>query len=331
MNPKKTASGSYHVTAYIGKVDGKPKYKSFTAPTKRECILKATEYINHHKTPSKDMTIETAIDLYIESKKAVLSPSTIKGYHSLQKLYYEPIKGLKIDAFENYDFQRFISGLHLSPKTVRNIYGLLISALKMFSNKRYSITLPDKIEPKRTVATQEDIQKLLAEADPELKKAIILGSCSLRRGEVCALKYEDIEGNTLHVHADMVLTDNNSFVYKDSAKTPSGTRYVQVSPEVIKALGKGSGFIVKVKNPNCITKNFTTIRNRLGIDVSFHSLRRSYASICHSLGIPNAFIMAQGGWKSEQVMIQSYRHTLSDKEKDYVDKFSQEFTSKIIV
>ena len=41
--------------------------------------------------------------------------------------------------------------------------------------------------------------------------------------------------------------------------------------------------------------------------------------------------MQQGGWKSEQVMIQSYRHTLSDKEKDYVDKFSQEFTSKIIV
>lgn len=331
MNPKKTASGSYHVTAYIGKVDGKPKYKSFTAPTKRECILKATEYINHHKTPSKDITIETAIDLYIESKKAVLSPSTIKGYHSLQKLYYEPIKGLKIDAFENYDFQRFISSLYLSPKTVRNIYGLLRSALKMFSDKQYNITLPDKIDPKRTVATQEDIQKLLAEADPELKKAIILGSCSLRRGEVCALKYEDIEGNTLHVHADMVLTDNNTYIYKDSAKTPNGTRYVQVSPEVIKALGSGTGFIVKVKNPNCITKNFTTIRNRLGIDVSFHSLRRSYASICHSLGIPNAFIMQQGGWKSEQVMIQSYRHTLSDKEKDYVQKFSEEFTKKIIV
>lgn len=330
MTPKKTKSGKYHVTAYIGKVNGKPTYKSFTAPTKRECILKVTEYINHHPSDPNNMTIGTAVDRYIESKERVLSPSTINGYLKIQRRYYEPIDGLTIDEFNNYELQRFISSLNVSPKTVRNVYGLLISALKMFTDKVYRVTLPEKVTPKRTVATEEDIKALLSAADPEMKKAIILGACSLRRGEVSALKYSDIKGNTLYIHADIVKTKENLYFYKDSAKTPTSTRYIKVSDNIIKALGKGSGYVVNIPNPDVITKRMTRLRDRLGINVSFHSLRRFYASISHALGIPNEYIMKQGGWKNESVMIESYRQTLEENEKGFNDTWNDKISSIIV-
>lgn len=329
MNPKKTKSGKYHVTALVGKVNGKKKYKSFTAPTKRECILKATEYINHHPTDGSNITIRQAVANYIDAKEKVLSPSTIRSYVGIQEKHFETINDIPLSDFGNYQFQVFISGLDVSPKTCRNIYGLLRASLRMFSDRNYNITLPDKVEPKRTVATQEDVQKLLAAADPELRKAIILGSCSMRRGEVAALKYEDIIDGSLYVHADMVRDKNGQWIYKDSAKTPASTRYIHVSEDVIAALGTGTGYVVNIPNPEAITNKFTRLRNRIGIDVSFHSLRRFYASISHALGVPNEYVMRQGGWKSEAVMVNSYRHTLPEKEKEFSDKVMGEI-SKII-
>lgn len=330
MNPKKTKSGSYHVTAYIGKRNGKKIYKSITAPTKRECLLRAAEYARHNPTDGSNLTIKQALDDYIDSKEKVLSPSTITGYRRISKNYFNDIQNIRIDDFGNYELQKFIGSLNVSPKTVRNIYGLLRSALRMFSDRDYNVSLPEKVEPVRTVATEEDIKLLLDAADPELRKAIILGTCSLRRGEVSALKYEDIGTDTLHIHADIVKNQYGEYIYKDSAKTPASTRYVSVSDDIIKALGTGTGYVVKIANPDIITKRFTRLRDKLGINVSFHSLRRFYASISHALGIPNEFIQKQGGWSNESVMIKSYRQTLSTHEKEYSKKLSSAM-SKIIV
>lgn len=311
------------MTAYIGIIDGKKVFKSITAPSYRECIMKATEYINEHPVDGSDLTIKQAVEKYIQSKESILSPSTIAGYQNIIKNYYGPITNKRVEQFSNYDLQSFVGSLNVGPKTVRNIYGLLMSSISMFSDKRYNITLPDKTEPNRTVATEDDIKILLDAADPELRKAIILGSCSLRRGEVAALKYDDIQGNTLFIHADIVRTPAGGYTYKDSAKTPSSTRYVSVSDAIVDSLGTGNGYVVKVDNPDIITGRFTRLRDKLGINVSFHSLRRFYASISHALGIPNEYVMKQGGWKSENVMIQSYRQTLSTQEKQYNEKIAK--------
>ena len=323
MNPKKTKSGKYHVSAYLGTVNGKKIFKSITADTRRECIMKATEYINNNPVDGSDLTVGQAVRKYIESKEKILSPSTINGYYKILRYHYPPIAHKRLEDFGNYDFQAFIGSIDASPKTVRNVYGLLRSALRMFSNRNYNITLPEKTEPKRPVATEEDIRQLLSAADPELKKAIILGSCSMRRGEVAAVKYSDIEGTSIFVHADIVKDRFNNYVYKDSAKTPTSTRLIEVSESVIQALGEGEGYIVQLRNPDIITKRFTRLRDSLGINVSFHSLRRFYASVSHALGIPNEYIMKQGGWKNESVMIQSYRQTLSTREKEYSEKIAQ--------
>lgn len=328
MNPKKTKSGSYHVTAYIGKIDGKPYYKSFTAPTKRECILKATEHINHHKEITTDPTVKAMVREYIDSKENVLSPSTIREYNRIFEHDLRPLYDKKLSDLDSITLQNFVSSMNLSPKTIANRYRFLMSAVGMFSDKKYKVTLPQPIEPDVTVATENDIQLLLDSASDHLKKAILLGSCSMRRGEICALKYSDIGINEIFVHADMVQDKKGNWIYKDHAKTPQSTRRITVSPEIIKALGEGQGYVVPL-NPNSLTQAFSRLRDSLGIKCTLHSLRRFYASISHALGIPDKYIMKQGGWKSENVMRKSYQHTLEKQEQEFQSLFDKHLSDTI--
>lgn len=327
MTPKKLPSGNYRALVFIGIVDGKRKYKSVTAPTYSECKIKAAAVLTNRKQESADPTIKKICEDYIASKEPVLSPSTVREYERIFTHDLPPLYDVRLSELDSLTLQKWISSMNLSPKTVANRYHFLASALNMVTDRRFKVTLPQKKEPRRTVATDEDIKRLLEAADPELKKAILLGSCSLRRGEICALKYEDIKGNALMVHADIVHDRYNAWVYKDRAKTPESTRAVYVSDDIIKALGSGEGFIVKVCNPNALTQSFTHLRDRLGINVSLHSLRRFYASICHVLGVPDKYIMMQGGWKSRQTMEKSYQQIMDDKLIEYTERFENHFSS----
>ncbi len=78
---KKLPSGNWRCLVYIGKdQDGKRKYESVTAPTKKEAEYKAAEIRLHcesHNTRTENLTLSEGIDKYIASKENILSPSTI--------------------------------------------------------------------------------------------------------------------------------------------------------------------------------------------------------------------------------------------------------------
>ena len=62
---------------------------------------------------------------------------------------------------------------------------------------------------KHTIPTDDEVSQLIGQARPDLKKAILLAAMgTMRRGEIAALDYDDINGNTVHVHSDMVLNVN---------------------------------------------------------------------------------------------------------------------------
>lgn len=321
MTPKKLPSGSWHTLVYIGKIDGKNKYKSVTAPTKKECMLKAAAVLNKKNKDASDPSVKEMVQKYIDIKEPVLSPSTIREYIRIYKHDFPPLYDFRLSDLNNVSLQSFVSSLNKSPKTIANIYRLLIAAVGMYSDRKYSVTLPRIQEPNRTVATEEQIQLLLNNADYEMQKAILLGACSLRRGEICALKYEDIKDGVIFVHADLVHDKNNGWLYKDHAKTPESTRFVNIPRDIITYLGTGDGYVVNYPNPNALTQSFSHLRDRLGINISLHSLRRFYASICHAIGIPEKYVMKQGGWKSRAVLEKSYQHTLDKQGQEYAQRF----------
>jgi hypothetical protein len=59
--------------------DGKKKkiYKSITSRiSKRDCEAKAAQYLQKRRRIERDVDVRRALDIYIETKAAMLSPST---------------------------------------------------------------------------------------------------------------------------------------------------------------------------------------------------------------------------------------------------------------
>ena len=334
---KKLPSGQWRCRAFVGTdPSGKKLTMSFTASTKREAELKAAQYAAEHKDQRRpdNLTVADAIDRYITAKTAVLSPSTIREYRGMQRRYYEEIGTRKVFSLITEDMQLFISSLtgKVSAKTVANAYGLLSSSVAMFRpDTVFRVTLPHKSKRRRQSPSDGDIRALFEAAGHELKICIALSAYgSLRRGEICALRHSDINGNTVRVHADMVLNEHEVFVYKDYPKTSDSIRDVLLPPEVIDLIGDGvdDAFIISA-TPDMITGRFITLRNRLGLpDIRFHDLRHYYASIGAVLGIPDTYLSAFGGWRPDSpVMKQTYQNCIADMATGYAQTMSDHFSA----
>lgn len=330
-------AGKWRVRVYSHTTpDGKKHYESFTASTKQEAELLAAKFKNNK--PSNDlfdMTIAQAIDKYIESKTNVLSPSTIRGYRQLQNRYYEDIGKLKVKKVTSTDLQYFVSGLasSLSPKTIRNVYGLISSSIALFApEKVFNVTLPMKNVSLSDSPSQEQIMILFNDADTWLKKCIALGAFGgMRRGEIASIKYKDIKGNQLYIHSDFVLNERNEWIYKEMPKTVKSVRMVKLPDKVIELLGSGkpNDYIIGA-NPDKITKAFRRLKQKHGINIRFHDTRRFYASMCAILGIPDIVTANLGGWENDSnILKKTYQGNIKSIADGYSNQLTKHFDDMI--
>lgn len=334
---RKLPSGSYRVRVYsYTDSNDKQHYESFTAPTKQEAEMKAAKFSgSRDRRKSVDLTVKEAIEGYITVKTSVLSPSTIRGYRTMQRNSFSSINNQKIRKLTSADLQAFVSGLTetKSAKSVQNIYGLLNASICFYLPETvFRVTLPTKEKKPLTSPSDDDVSVLFKTANPTLKKCIALAAFgSLRRGEICALKYGDIDGQTIHVHADMIPDENNKYVYKPFPKTQGSDRYAVYPQEVIDLLGTGNkdDFIIMVQ-PGTITKEFVDLRNKLKINIRFHDLRAYFASIGSVLHIPDTYLAEMGGWeKNSPVMKEVYQKKIVSMQDIYSAKMTEHFSELI--
>lgn len=79
--------------------------------------------------------------------------------------------------------------------------------------------------------------------------------------------------------------------------------------------------------PDAISCRFTRLLKAAGLPhFRFHDLRHYCASIQHAIGIPDAYIMQRGGWGSDGVLKNVYRHALKDKEDEMSVKANEYFS-----
>lgn len=330
---KKLPSGAYNVRVYSHTENSKKIYESFTADTKAEAELKASEW-QHQKSRRvrADLTVKEAIEGYIKAKEGVLSPSTVRGYYKMLRNNFDLIGRRQIRKLTSEDLQIFISCLsrEMSPKSVRNIYALLTASFALYApDLSFKVSLPKKVNKRPISPSDGDIQALFKAASPELKKCIALAAFgSLRRGEICALTFGDIEGNTVHITKDMVQDKDNQWVIKNMPKTSDSIRDVSYPDEVIELLGHGEKEekVIKYQNPGSITQCFTKLRNRLGLDIHFHSLRAYFCSIGAVLNIPTNYLEDFGGWKrGSAVMKEHYQNNIVSMSEVYAKKMQKHF------
>lgn len=322
---KKLPSGSYRIRVFDHfdtDADGNKKaiYQSFTASTKREAERAAAIWAaNKTQQRPENITVKGALDKYIAAKEPVLSPSTIDGYRKMQRNDYSDIESYNLRQLDSTIVQTWISDLaaRKSPKSVRNIYALLTASLDMFApDLRLKVSLPAPIKPDLYCPDDADVKKLLKHIEgKELEIAVLLAAFGpMRRGEICALESSDIKGNIVTVCKDMVQGPDRKWVIKQP-KTYSSYRQIEYPDFVIDKIKGIDGRIVKA-TPSQISDRFArAIRFSGSVHFRFHDLRHYSASIMHAMRVPDQYIMARGGWRTDAVLKSVYRNAISSEQK----------------
>lgn len=328
MTIEKLPSGHYRITKMV-------KGKRYRAtldhkPTKAEAEEVMSEIISQSKTYSRtDMTFQKAAEGYINLKSNVLSPSTIVGYYKMLRQLSDGFKDTPINDIDQVIIQDEINSLagHLSPKSVINISGFISPVLGMYRPLfTYHVSLPQKVPAEYYIPTEEEVKNILDHVrGTEYYIPFVLGIFSLRRSEVCALELSDLEGNILHVHKAKVQNNDKEWIIKKYNKTSESHRDIYLPNEIAERI-RDQGFIFE-KHPERLYDRLCRCQDELGIKhFRLHDLRHYYVSYAHALGIPDEYIMKQGGWKTDHVMKRVYRHAF---QKDY-EEAAAKFASKFI-
>ena len=329
---KKLPSGSWRVRIYdYTDSNGKQHYKSFTAKTKKEAEKAAANYMPEDRTSRTEATFGECADAYILKRTPVMSASTIREYSGYRRRYLDRLSKLPIWRITQDDIQREVNtlSLDLSPKTVRNVHGFISTVLGAYRpDFRLHTVLPKRVPPKLYVPTEDEIRRLMVSvSDTIMELPILLAAFGpMRRGEICALRSENISGNIVHVCENMVIDKDNTWRIK-APKSYAGDRYIDYPDFVAKHWQGITGRITEL-DPDDISHRFEHVLKNAGLPhFRFHDLRHYSASIQHALGIPDAYIQQRGGWNSDAVLKQVYRHTLEEQTRQMTAKINDHFSA----
>lgn len=338
---KKLPSGSWSCLAYshTETVNGKKKriYERFTAPTKKEAEFLAAEFqINKSLSRNpQNITVRQAIYNYIESKSNIVSASTVRTYLSTAEQYFPVIGEMPLSKLTQEAIQKDMNTIsaYLAPKTVKNIHGLLSAALAVYMpNFRLRTSLPKKEKIETYIPTENDIRLLLkmVEGKDFYIPLLLASSLGLRRGEICGLKWTDIDfkNATLTVRTSMVLTKDNTW-YEKPPKSYAGYRVLDLPSFVLHHLEEerkrrpDSVHITEI-NPGSITKRFMVLQKNSGLPhFRFHDLRHYYASMMLANNIPDKYAMKRMGHATNSMLKMVYQHTTDQKDKEVTQIINQ--------
>lgn len=331
---KMLPSGSYRVQVYSGKdINGKRKYESFTAPTKKEAEYLAAQWQLRRTARPEDMTVQEALTFYIDSKSSILSPSSVQKYKSLARAYYEPLRSVPLRRLTSAQIQSYINSVSRdrSPKTVSCVYGLLTAALALYApDQAYHVHLPRCVPHEITIPTPEEVRQMIEAADDVFRPVLVIASSmGLRRGEISALTWADVQDGVLRINKGYIKTADKIWVLH-APKTNAGIRRIEIPPASLPYLTRPAGAqdddrIIPL-TPDAITRRFERLMASLRMTYRFHSLRHYYDSVLLSLGVPDKYIMARMGHATTNMTKQVYQHLMQQKD-DQVTSAINDFFS----
>lgn len=309
-------------------INGKKHNLTFDhKPTKKEIEEAIAQVYTQVSLDIPKGTFENFAKKYISIKENVLSPSTIRSYDAMLRNMSSDFKHIKLKDITLADVQEEISRISLTrkAKTAENYHGFISPIISMYRpDLKLNTTLPMGERYIPYVPSDEEVKAILSAAKGKsYELALYLGVYGMRRSEVCAVTSDDLDNNILHINKSLVQNKDNKFVLKHYAKTDDSTRDIYIDNYVANLLSKcGKGFN---GYPGNILTDLTNLQIKLGIPhFRFHDLRHYYASMAHSLGIPDSYIMRAGGWSSDYVLKRVYRHAQKAKEEDMM-KFAAEY------
>lgn len=313
-----------------GYVYGKTYYEAKNKRT--DAILK----INQNIVKIDNNLFKLKVEDWINKNKFNLKISTLNYYSNIINKHILPIFGdLKVSQISEsmiYDFM-CSKQKEVKESTLKQIM-VIFKALLKFADINYEIKLPRTHKKILNVLNENELKKIHNYSISNLNKytlgILISLNTGLRIGEICALKWENIDfvektltvENTLsRVRVDSGNNGNSKTkLIITSAKTDNSIRIIPLNKVILDCLCKhrntqcNDKFVLtnssKVMDTRTFYYNYKKILKKLEMkDYKFHILRHTFATRCCYLGFDIKSLSEVLGHSNVKTTLSIYVHS----------------------
>ncbi len=363
---KKRADGTYEKKITLTNEDGTKKRVSIYGKSQKEIRDKETELIISSQKPSCNMTFAELAEMRLSFDVAQLNEDRLNTKRFRIENLSAPFKNKQIKDITIDDINNAMLDIYAvnpntgKPSAKRTVSRYLSDVSSVFEygirNRYFDYNPCIYVEPpknapinERRALTEEERNIILNSTDIRYLPAQIMILTGLRRGEVAALNWSDID------FKNKVIIVNKSYDYKKcemkKPKTAAGIRNVPIPEKLLTvlkdyknnnvpiAMYDEDGKLVKTrkeikpkraKNSDILIKGLMcermtetawkrlleSIQKETGIDFVWHMLRHTYASLLYEAGVDMLTAKELLGHSDIKTTISIYTH-LSEKGKKH--------------
>ena len=345
---------------------GLPVTKNVLAKTKSDCITKLKALRDSIQTPASEqpkpgILLGDWLDIWYQTyKKSNLRPNTQMSYE--RRIYQHIIPALgniQMDKLTTNDIQQFYAKLKqggrllrtelygegLSDQTVRGVHTTLHAALDkavaeklLFRNPADGCRLPSAKAREMQVLSPEEIQRLLIQAKEDncFELLLLELSTGLRRGEICALQWDDLNLRTGELRVERQVHRVKGKLVTSPPKTKAGNRSVILPAPVLNVLKAYKETMSSrwmfpspiskdsPRDPAAVRKRLQTILERAECKkIRFHDLRHTFSTSAleHVMDIKSLSTII--GHVSSSTTLNIYAHVTDEMRRTAAVKIDQ--------
>lgn len=344
----------YHSVYGKSYLEIKEKMRNITEETVRNDALKK----------ERNFTFQDILYLWLKSNQINLKNQTYSKYVFLIENHIIPILGnVKIERIESELLNQFLYEQSLNGRLdkqgglaasyLQTIHFIITSALDFSVKEGYRSSFIGKVSKPNmkknlrilnvlTAEEQNLLENYLLQETDTYKLGILLSICmGLRIGEVCGLKWEDIDvrARTLHIQHTVERISNTlnandgqkTILALCDTKTISSNRIIPI-PSIIfsqlKKFQKSNGFVVPGKkyeytDPRTLQNKFHKALISCGLkSTNFHALRHTFATRCIETGFDIKTLSEILGHSNVTITLNIYVHSSLEHKRKQIELLS---------
>lgn len=286
---------------------------------------------------------------WLKYKKNTVKKSTYYNYsYSVEKYLY--LKFADQDITQIKDYNDFIEKLTdtLAPKTVRDIITKLKEIINFYEEEHNTklnikkMSLPKMNKKEIQILSNKEKQKLekycIEQNSLKSLGILICLNTGLRIGEVCALRWENIDFESKKIHIEKTIEriyskeENKTIVIIDTPKSITSVRTIPINSKLynilkqIRGKSKKTDFVLTGSSehyvePRNYQYHFKEILKRSKVKkYKFHTLRHTFATNCIEAGMDIKSLSEILGHADVSITLNIYVHSSDKAKRKYLEK-----------